>query len=128
MLDILDSGLTLDKPKELLMAESVLCRPTVLSADCGVAAQHQTRTFSSVTIFETYVEAISPSDMAIAVDPTPARMQPYTNDAGPPLSSANWKVNPTVSHPACSVKPKLMIDRRLMYFCKTGSVGLETQF
>jgi len=36
-----------------------------------------------------YMEAISPNEVARAVDPIPARMHPYTRDAGPPLNSAN---------------------------------------
>jgi hypothetical protein len=32
-----------------------------------------------------YIEAISPRDVAIAVEPKPAKMHPYTSEEGPPL-------------------------------------------
>lgn len=62
----------------------------------------------------TYIEAISASDMAIIVEPMPANILPYTNDAGPPFSRLNWKETPEASQAACRVNPKLMMAEGLM--------------
>jgi len=34
----------------------------------------------------TYMKAISASDVAVDIEPTPANIGPYTNDAGPPFN------------------------------------------
>jgi hypothetical protein len=62
----------------------------------------------------TYTEAISASDMATAVAPMVARIPPYTIDAGPPLSMANWKVMATVSQAHCTIISKFITEERLM--------------
>src|SRR3984885_11100986 len=39
--------------------------------------------------------------------------------AGPPLARENWNVTAAASQEHCRMKPKLMADTKLMYFCKS---------
>src|SRR6266571_6729975 len=39
--------------------------------------------------------------------------------AGPPLMRENWNVTAAASQEHCRMKPKLMADTKLMYFCKS---------
>ena len=64
------------------------------------------------------MEAIYASEHAIRVVPSPAKMLPYTIEAGPPLMRENWKVSAAASHEHCNTKEKLTVEKTLMYLCK----------
>jgi hypothetical protein len=65
-----------------------------------------------------YIEAISAIDRAIAIEPVPPNIAPYTIDAAPPFSNDDWKVTATPSHDACKVRPKATIGFRFKYLCQ----------
>jgi hypothetical protein len=62
-----------------------------------------------------YIDAISASEVTTSVVPSPAKILPYTIDAGPPLLSANWNVTAAASQEHCNTKEKLTVETRLMY-------------
>jgi hypothetical protein len=66
----------------------------------------------------TYMEAISANDKATRVAPMPAKIPPYTMEAGPPFNSENWKVYAIASHADWTTTSKLMTEGKLMYRCK----------
>lgn len=59
--------------------------------------------------------AISANEVATRVVPSPAKIDPYRIDAGPPLLSENWKVTAAASHEHCKMKEKLTAETILMY-------------
>lgn len=63
------------------------------------------------------MDAISANEVATSVVPIPAKMLPYTIDAGPPLLSENWNVAAAASHEHCRRKEKLIAETRLIYLC-----------
>lgn len=47
----------------------------------------------------------------MSVVPIPAKILPYTIDAGPPLVRENWKVPAAASHEHCSRNEKLIVEK-----------------
>ena len=63
----------------------------------------------------TDIEAISPSEAAIAVDPIRHSNMPHTKAVGPPFSSPAWKDTVTASHDDCNVTGNPIVGKNAMY-------------
>ena len=64
------------------------------------------------------MEAISANDKATRVAPMPAKIPPYSMEAGPPFNNENWKVYAIASHADWTTISKLKTEGKLMYRCR----------
>ena len=62
------------------------------------------------------MEAISANEIAIRVVPTPAKIQPYTIEAGPPFRSESCIVAPAPVQEHNKTKEKFIVVIRLIHF------------
>ena len=63
----------------------------------------------------TYIDAISAKETAMNVVPIPAKMQPYTMEAGPPLRSDSCMLAAAPVQEHSRTKEKFIVVTRLMY-------------
>lgn len=69
------------------------------------------------SLLRTYIEASSPSDAAIARDPTPASSVPQTSVVGPPFKKAALIVKLMPVHEDSTVMPNATAGFKERYLC-----------